>query len=143
VAEQAGLQGAQVGGVLSGANFFLTDSPTGGGGSAASGGSAGFCLSRDAMTDELGNLKRLRDRIDAQLDLSRPMWSIISPGQDPASLRNTEASNSSGNFYRGHLLRQSAYLGTVIQKIEDALGIHESNNEQATKDIKQTGKEPI
>jgi hypothetical protein len=126
-------------------NFFLSDGPTGGGGGGASGGSgaAGFYLSSDAMTTELGNLKKLRTRIDIQLDRSRPMWSIVSPGQDPASLRNTSASNNSGDFYRGHLLRQSAYLGTVIQKMENALGIHESNNEQASTDITQTGKDPI
>jgi hypothetical protein len=126
-------------------NFFLSDGPTGGGGGGASAGSgaAGFYLSRDAMTAELENLKRLRDRIDAQLDLSRPMWTIISPGQDPASLRNTDASNNSGIFYRGHLLRQGSYLGTVIQKMEDALGIYQANDEQVSKDIKQPSQGPI
>jgi hypothetical protein len=141
VAEQAGAQGSQAGRALGGMNFFLSDGSTGGGGGGASSGSgaAGFYLSREAMTTELGNLKRLGDRIHAQLQAAIPMWTIQSPGQDPASLRNTSASNISGDHYRGHLMRQNAYLGTIITKMEQALGIHAANNEQASKDIGAQG----
>ncbi|MBB1152479.1 hypothetical protein [Amycolatopsis dendrobii] len=131
-------------GMLTGASFFVADgSPGGGGASGGGGGAPGFYLSKDAMTAELTNLKKLQARIEAQINNARPMWSITPPGQDPASLRNTDASNNSGNLYQGHLTRQSAYLGTVIQKMEDALGIHSSHDEQAGHDINQAGQEPI
>lgn len=126
-------------GMLTGASFFVADGPAGGG--ASGGGSApGFYLSKDAMTAELGNLKKLRARIDAQLNAAVPMWSIVSPGQDPASLRNTNASNNSGNSYRSHLVRQSAYLGTVTQKMEEALGIHDAHDQQAGQDLNKQGE---
>ncbi|MEC3980850.1 hypothetical protein [Amycolatopsis sp. H20-H5] len=91
------------------------------------------------MTTELGNLKTLRARIEDQLRNAIPMWTIQSPGQDPASLRNTDANNTSGNYYRGHLMRESAYLSSVIQKMDDALGIHEANDRQAGNDLNQAG----
>ncbi len=131
-------------GALTGANFFLTDGPAGGGGASGGGGGApGFYLSKDAMTAELTNLQNLQKRIDKQIDAARPMWSITPPGQDPASLRNTDASNNSGNYYRGHLLRQSAYLDSIIQKMKDALGIHTAHDEQAGHDVNQAGQGPI
>lgn len=130
-------------GMLTGASFFVADGPAGGGGASGGGGAPGFYLSKDAMAAELANLQNLQKRIDKQIDAARPMWSIVPPGQDPASLRNTDASNNSGNHYRGHLQRQSAYLDSIIQKMKDALGIHEAHDEQSGKDIKQAGQEPI
>ncbi|WP_158684565.1 hypothetical protein [Amycolatopsis orientalis] len=128
-------------GMLTGASFFVADGQAGG--ASGGGGAPGFYLSKDAMTAELTNLQKLQERIKGQLEAARPMWSILSPGQDPASLRNTDASNNSGYHYRDHLLRQSAYLNSIIQKMQDALGIHEAHDEQAGKDIKQAGQEPI
>jgi hypothetical protein len=104
-----------------------------GGGGASGGGSAGggFTLDRDAMTTELGNLKKLQDRIADQLRAAVPMWSIQSPGNDPASQRNTAACNNSGLAYQNALVRQRDFVGVFIGKIEKALGIHESSDEQA------------
>ncbi|WP_328606707.1 hypothetical protein OG943_43575 [Amycolatopsis sp. NBC_00345] len=127
---------------LGGAEFFVIDSPPDGGGGAAS-GAAGFHLSRDALATELANLKNLRERISSQVDEARPMWSIVPPGQDPASMRNTDASNNSGNFYHGHLLKESAYLDSFIHKMAEALGTHEANDQQASTDAKQAGQGPI
>ncbi|MBB4683955.1 hypothetical protein [Amycolatopsis jiangsuensis] len=109
----------------------------GAGGGGASGGSAGgaFALDRDAMTTELANLKKLQRRIGDQRDHAAPMWSIQSPGNDPASLRNTEASNNSGLAYRDSLTRQYDFVGFFIAKIEKALGIHEENDEQAAQTV--------
>ncbi|WP_329072054.1 PE domain-containing protein [Amycolatopsis sp. NBC_01480] len=126
---------------LGDADFFAPGSQPGG--SATPGAAAGFRLSREAMTAELGNLQKLRTRIDAQLDAAVPMWSIISPGQDPASLRNAAASNKSGDFYRGHLVRESTYLSTVINKMRAALGIHETTDQQAGTAVNQAGQGPI
>ncbi|WP_432850838.1 hypothetical protein ACQPXB_09120 [Amycolatopsis sp. CA-161197] len=109
----------------------------GGGGGGASGGSASgaFALDRDAMTTELGNLQKLKDRIDKQQEVCRPMWSIESPGKDPASLRNTDASNKSGLAYRDFLSQQSRFVGVIIGKIETALGMHTANDEQAAHSV--------
>ncbi|PKV92932.1 hypothetical protein ATK30_3764 [Amycolatopsis echigonensis] len=127
-------------GMLTGASFFVADGPAGGGGASGGGGAPGFYLSKEAMTAELTNLQNLQTRIDSQIEKAVPMWSIVPPGKDPASLRNTDASNNSGNYYRGHLMRQSAYLGSVIQKMKDALGIHDAHDQQAGKDITKQGE---
>ncbi|MBB4684647.1 hypothetical protein [Amycolatopsis jiangsuensis] len=113
----------------------------GAGGGGASGGSGGgaFTLDRDAMTAELTNLKKLKDRIAAQIDRAAPMWSIQSPGNDPASLRNTDASNRSGLAYRDALVRKRDFVGVFIEKIEKALGIHEANDEQAAQTVNTKG----
>jgi hypothetical protein len=127
---------------LDGAEFFVTDSPPDGG-SGATSRAAGFYLSREALATELENLKNLRERISSQVDQARPMWSIVSPGHDPASMRNTDASNNSGNFYQKHLLKESAYLDSFIHKMAEALGTHEANDQQAGTDVKQTGQGQI
>jgi hypothetical protein len=113
----------------------------GGGGGGASGGSAAgaFTLDRDAMTTELANLRDLQGRIERQLSKAVPMWSIESPGQDPASLRNTAASNKSGAAYRDFLTRQSNFAKVIIGKMETALGIHTANDEQAAQTISTQG----
>ncbi|MEV8613140.1 PE domain-containing protein [Amycolatopsis sp. NPDC051373] len=112
-----------------------------GGGGAAGGGSAAgaFALDRDAMTAELGNLKKLQDRISDQLRVAVPMWSIQSPGNDPASLRNTAACNKSGLAYQDALVRQRDFVGVFIGKIEEALGIYESSDEQAAQTVNTQG----
>ncbi|WIX83299.1 hypothetical protein QRX50_22330 [Amycolatopsis carbonis] len=112
-----------------------------GGGGAPGGGSAGgaFALDRDAMTTELGNLKKLQDRIADQLYQARPLWSIQSPGNDPASLRNTAACNKSGVAYQEALKRQRDFVGVFIGKMEKALGIHEASDEQAAQTVNSKG----
>ncbi|RJQ86822.1 hypothetical protein [Amycolatopsis panacis] len=111
------------------------------GGGGASGGPTGgaFTLDRDAMSTELSNLKKLQDRIAAQIGKAAPMWSIQSPGNDPASLRNTEASNKSGLAYCDALTRQRDFVGVFITKIEKALGLHETNDEQAAQTVNLKG----
>lgn len=129
-------------GFLDDMNFFVSDTPTGGGGAAggaALGGTSGFMMSRDEMDTELKRLEDLRRRIEDQIQAAAPLWSIQSPGQGPASLRNTEAANNSGQYYRGHLLRQSGYLSTIITKMQNALGIVEETDAQAGKDIVKQG----
>lgn len=125
-------------------NFVVTGDPTSAGGGGASGGEAvagggGFHLSPDDLKAELENLKKLSRRIDDQLRNAVPLWTIQSPGQDPASLRNTKASNTSGDYYRGHLSRQKSYADQIIQQMEKALGIHEGNDVQMSADIKTQG----
>ncbi|MGV9292711.1 hypothetical protein [Amycolatopsis sp. NPDC003676] len=127
-------------GALAGARFFLADGTSRTGGGSSGGGAPGFYLSKDAMAAELKNLQNLRTRIDSQIEKAVPMWTITPPGKDPASLRNTDASNNSGNYYRGHMMRQSAYLGSIIQKMKDALGIHDAHDQQAGRDIGQQGE---
>ncbi|MFI5611079.1 hypothetical protein [Amycolatopsis sp. NPDC051903] len=124
--------------VLSAARFVVAGE---GGGGAAGGGSAGgaFALDRDAMTAELANLQKLQRRIAAQLNEAVPMWSIQSPGNDPASLRNTDASNKSGLAYQQSLTKQHDFVSVFIGKIQTALGIHVDNDEQAAHTVKATG----
>jgi hypothetical protein len=128
VAERAEMGQAKA---LGAANFVVAD----GGGSSAGAGGAGFSLSRDDMTAELGNLRKLADRITLQLEASQPMWSIQSPGKDPASLRNTDASNKSGLAYRDFLTRQSRFVAVIIDKMEKALGMHTANDQQAAQTV--------
>ncbi|WP_147397387.1 hypothetical protein [Amycolatopsis panacis] len=125
-------------GALNAAKFVVADAGSGG---ASGGGSAGgaFTLDRDAMTTELGNLRKLRGRIQDQLSAAAPMWSIQSPGNDPASLRNTDACNKSGLAYRDSLVRQRDFVGIFIEKIEKALGLHETNDEQAAHTVNAKG----
>lgn len=121
-------------GALNAAKFVVADAGSGG----ASGGEVGggaFTLDRDAMTSELDNLRKLKDRVDKQVEMSRPMWSIQSPGTDPASLRNTDASNKSGLSYREFLLKQSRSFAVIIGKIETALGMHSANDDQAAQAV--------
>ena len=126
---------------MEGMNFIVSDGPAVGGGAAVGGAApgegGGFVMSRDEMDAQLKRLQQLRERIKIQLQHAVPLWTIESPGQDPASLRNTEAANNSGNYYRGHLLRQSGYLSTIIEKMQDALGIIEETDEQAGVDVKK------
>ncbi|MEV6904210.1 hypothetical protein [Amycolatopsis sp. NPDC051372] len=114
---------------------------TGGGGGGASGGSAtgAFTLDRASMTSELANLRDLLDRITVQRNKARPMWSIESPGNDPASLRNTEASNKSGLAYLDFLTKQHDFVTVIIGKIETALGMHTANDEQAAQTVNVQG----
>jgi hypothetical protein len=58
-------------------------------------------------------------------------------------LRNTDASNESGVSYRRYLLQESGYLTTIIRKMEDALGIHEVNDQEAGAVVKQADQGPI
>ncbi|MFF0144673.1 hypothetical protein ATK36_3147 [Amycolatopsis sulphurea] len=120
------------------AGMFVVAGEEGGG---ASGGSPGgaFTMDRDAMTRELENLKKLRDRVNMQLRNAAPMWSIQSPGNDPASLRNTDASNKSGLAYRDSLVRQRDFVGVFIEKIEKALGLHTTNDGQAAQTVNTKG----
>ncbi|MFF0146539.1 hypothetical protein ATK36_0705 [Amycolatopsis sulphurea] len=124
---------------LNAAKFVVAGEGAGGVSSGSTGGA--FTLDRDAMTTELDNLKKLQRRIADQLNGAVAMWSIQSPGNDPASLRNTDASNKSGLAYRDTLTRQRDFVGVFIAKIETALGIHEANDEQAaqTVDTKSDG----
>lgn len=71
------------------------------------------------------------------------MWSIVPSGQDPASKRNKDASNNSGNFYLNYLLRQSAFLQGFIAKMTEALGTHEGNDRQSGTDVQRATEEPI
>lgn len=124
-------------------NFIVTGDPAsagGGGASAGGAGGGGFRLSPDDLKAELENLKKLSRRIDDQLRNAVPLWTIQSPGQDPASLRNTKASNTSGDYYRGHLSRQKSYADQIIQQMQKALGIHEGNDVQMSADIKTQGE---
>ena len=119
------------------AKFVVAGEGAGG----ASGGSAAgaFTLDRDAMTTELANLRNLQRRIADQLYKAVPMWSIQSPGQDPASLRNTAASNKSGEAYRDFLTRQNDFATAIIGKMETALGMHTANDEQAAHTVNTQG----
>ncbi|MYW92410.1 hypothetical protein G3I59_17800 [Amycolatopsis rubida] len=112
-----------------------------GGGGAGGGGSAGgaFSLDRDAMTAELANLQKLHRQISDLLREAVPMWSIQSPGNDPASLRNTDASNKSGTAYRDSLVKQRDFVSVFIGKIQSALGIHEDNDQQAAQTVSVKG----
>ncbi|MFC3450740.1 hypothetical protein [Amycolatopsis speibonae] len=118
---------------LPGLNFFVADDLN------AAGSAGGFSLSRDEMTAELENLRRLHDRIEAQRERAAPLWSIVSPGSDPASVRNTNASNTSGTSYGEHLARQSQFVATIIGKIQTALGITQQHDEQAAAEIGNVG----
>lgn len=118
---------------LAGVNFFVAGDLN------AAGSAGGFTLSREDMTTELENLRLLRDRVREQRRAAAPMWSIASPGQDPASLRNTKASNNSGNCYGDYLDRQSRFLDTIIGKMQTALGITTQHDEQAGVDIGKVG----
>ncbi|QRP48089.1 hypothetical protein [Amycolatopsis sp. FDAARGOS 1241] len=136
MAEQVA-RGAEQVRALGATTFVVSDGA--GGSTSGTSASGGFYLSRDAMTAELANLKQLQDRITSQVRKALPMWSIQSPGQDPASLRNTVASNNSGNLYHDHLIRQGEYLGVIIAKMESALGMHQANDEQARQAINAQG----
>ncbi|MET7993099.1 hypothetical protein ABZU76_19610 [Amycolatopsis sp. NPDC005232] len=129
----------------SGLNFVVTGGPASAGGGAASGAGAaatsgGFYLSPEDLKAELQNLEKLSKRIDDQLRNALPLWTIQSPGQDPASLRNTKASNTSGDYYRGHLSRQKSYVDQIIEQMQKALGIHVENDVQTGVDIKKQGE---
>ncbi|MFF4599450.1 PE domain-containing protein [Amycolatopsis sp. NPDC001319] len=91
------------------------------------------------MTTELANLQQLQRRIADQLRAAVPMWSIQSPGNDPASLRNTDASNKSGRAYQDALIRQRDFVGVFIGKIQTALGIYGAKDEQAAQDVSAAG----
>src|SRR3981081_1684439 len=92
VGDQAPTSGSNIG-PFSGLNFFLADGSGSGG--------AGFTMSKEQMTVEMGRLEQLRYRIETQRLNARPMANIVSPGLDPASLRNTDACNNSGRYYIG------------------------------------------
>lgn len=127
-------------GFLAGMNFIVSDTPAGGGAAGAMPGAGGFVMGRDEMDAQLTRLQELRRRIDQQQREAVPLWTIQSPGEDPASLRNTEAANNSGRYYLGHLQRQSGYVSTIIEKMQRALGVLGEADEQAGKDIaKQDG----
>jgi hypothetical protein len=120
------------GGFFEQVRFWVTDRPGGGGAPAAG---QGYAMSTEEMTTELGKLERLWENIEVQKEKAKPMASIVSPGLDQASLRNTEACNTSGRYYLGHLDRQSQYLGTIIDKMHTALGITGRNDEQVAEDV--------
>ncbi|WP_410655222.1 hypothetical protein [Amycolatopsis sp. lyj-112] len=118
---------------MAGLNFFVSDDLN------RAGSAGGFTLSHEDMAAELENLRRLHNRIEIQRRRAAPLWSIVSPGSDPASVRNTTASNASGESYDDLLTQQSQFVATIIGKIETALGMTQRHEEQAAAEIGNVG----
>ncbi|MEV4596060.1 hypothetical protein AB0K15_01500 [Amycolatopsis sp. NPDC049253] len=150
-------------GWLTGLDFAITDAPAAGGGAAgggaAGGGGAGgggampnsgegggrFSLSREEAQSMLTVAKRVRDQLQDMTAKAVVLTQLTPPADDPASASYNNlmvgAGQGTGAFSEGssQVERERAYASELVTRLEKALGITESTDEQAASDVKTAG----
>ncbi|WP_158882163.1 hypothetical protein [Amycolatopsis anabasis] len=102
--------------------------------------SGGFAMSKDEMRQLLADAKTLRTLIAKQGKAAEPLRGIAAPGQDPASLKYTDAANKTGSNYVGHLGLQGEYLDKLIEKLSKALGVTTGHDRNASDALRKIGQ---
>ncbi|MEU4670007.1 hypothetical protein AB0F91_18960 [Amycolatopsis sp. NPDC023774] len=136
---------------LTGLNFTITgDQPAGGGasgGAAAAPAGPGFSLSPDEARSMLTVAKRVRDQLrDMRIKANR-LTALSPPADEPGSTGYNKLlvgdGQSTGAFGYGNesVKREYAYAAELVDRLEKALGITESADEQAGTDIKNAGSQ--
>ncbi|WP_051166514.1 hypothetical protein [Amycolatopsis orientalis] len=146
-------QPAQQPGWLDGLYFNIGDTFDAGdaAGAAMSGGGSsggqGFTMSRDDATAMLKLAKTVREHFrDMQTDASR-LTQTTSPADEPTSNGYNKLlvnqGEPKGAFVMGEdqVKREFAYADELVKRLEKALGIIGSSDEQAATDVKDAGKQ--
>lgn len=136
---------------LTGLDFVITDAPAGGGAAAPGAGAmpnggappgGRFSLSREEAQSMLTVAKRVRDDLTKlKLNADR-LLRLTPPADDPGSKSYNQAlvgdGTGSGALPAGEAMvaRERDYAVQLVDRLEDALGLTHSSDEQAATDVK-------
>ncbi|GAA3574714.1 hypothetical protein GCM10022222_69070 [Amycolatopsis ultiminotia] len=120
-----------------------------GGGGAASGGGLGpsgqgFSLSRDEATSMLNQAKGIRADLGNMIPAAEQLTRMKPPAEEPASKAfNALAAGSGGNagafgYGVGHIKREYAYVDKLVERLEDALHLVRSGEQNAVDSVEGT-----
>jgi hypothetical protein len=109
---------------LAGFGFIISDAAqnVAEGVTAAAGAGVGFTMSRDEMESMLTKANGTAALIAQQLTDAADIARIDPPGDDGSSRDFTKIAVDSGNAYLDHLRTQQARYGSLIDKLNQALG---------------------
>ncbi|WAL64231.1 hypothetical protein ORV05_25080 [Amycolatopsis cynarae] len=111
------------------------------GGTAGGSGSAGvISMNREEMEDTLKRAQNLLNEITKAQESAPRLANVRPPAFDPASVAATASVNKGGQYYVGHLRRQIAYLNTITDKMQKALGDTVEADEEAAGTVQRTGE---
>ncbi|MBN9741067.1 hypothetical protein DMP23_08075 [Amycolatopsis sp. A1MSW2902] len=145
-------QPGQQPGWLDGLYFNIGDAfSAGDAAGAAMGGGApsgqGFTMSRDDAAAMLNLAKTVRADFDEMRPKADALTRLTSPADEPTSNAYNKLLVNSGEP-KGVLVtgkeqveREYAYADELVKRLEKALGITESSDEQAAADVKNAGKQ--
>ncbi|MBB1157690.1 MULTISPECIES: hypothetical protein [Amycolatopsis] len=108
----------------------------------------GFTMSRDDARSMLNLAKQAREQFNEMRQIANSLTRLAPPADEFAS--NSYNSNlvgdgqSTGAFGAGlaNVERMHRYADELVRKLEKALGITESSDEAAAKDVKTAGTRP-
>ncbi|WP_051165657.1 hypothetical protein [Amycolatopsis orientalis] len=150
-------QPAQQPGWLDGLYFNIGDAFSAGdaagaamGGSSGGGGAPsgqGFTMSRDDAQAMLKLAKTVREHFADMRQDANDLTQLTSPADEPTSNNYNKLlvneGEPKGAFVTGEdqVKQEFAYANELVKRLEQALGIIESSDEQATDDVKNAGKQ--
>ncbi|WP_410619444.1 hypothetical protein [Amycolatopsis sp. cmx-8-4] len=127
------------GAIFSGIGFWATDMPSG---ASRPAGGQGFAMSSSEMRAMLKKAEDQRQTIGVQLRSNEWITKAVPPADEPvsnAAVNGPNGINETGSYYLGHLRYQYDYYTELIRRMEQALGITETADQQAADSTKQTG----
>lgn len=116
----------------------------GGGGSP---GGQGFTMSRDDATAMLKLAKTVREHFSDMRTDANALTRLTAPADEPTSNNYNKLlvnpGEPKGAFVTGEdqVKQEYAYADELVRRLEKALGIVESSDEQAAADVKNAGKQ--
>jgi hypothetical protein len=125
------------GAIFSGIGFWATDLPSG---ASRPAGGQGFAMSGAEMRAMLKKARTQRDTIGVQLRSAKWLSQATPPADEPvstAAVNGPNGINETGRYYLGHLGYQFNYYSELIRRMEQALGITESADQQAADSTKR------
>jgi hypothetical protein len=125
------------GSMFSGIGFWATDMPSGGSQPA---GGQGFAMSSAEMRAMLEKAEDQRQTITEQLVAAKWLTKATPPAEEPvshAAVNGPNGINETGDYYLGHLRYQYNYYTELIGRLQQALGITETTDQQAADSTKR------
>jgi len=125
------------GSIFSGIDFWATDVPSG---ASRPAGGQGFAMSSSEMRALLKKAETQRQTITEQLVAAKWLTKATPPAEEPvsqAAVNGPNGINETGDYYLGHLRYQYNYYTELIGRLQQALGITETTDQQAADSTKR------